>query len=368
MALTLLGLGTAVPATKISNREARAVAHRVSRLDDSYHAFVHGLYEQVGIDSRYTVLGQDVLRDVLDETNRSDSPFIRALEPGSPGPTTRERLRDYIRSAPDLAEHAARRALADAKLSAQQITHLVTVSCTGFQAPGFDIALMKRLPLSPTVQRTHLGFMGCHGALNGLRVCQAFAGADPAAHILLVAVETCSVHYSYDRTVNRLVTNALFADGAAALVGTGAPTAGVGAWRMESCGSCLLPDSEADMTWNVGDHGFEMTLSKNVPDLLARHLRPWLARWLETHDLGPDRIGSWAVHPGGPKILEAVEAALGLRRDQTAVSREILAEYGNMSSPTVLFVVQRMREQDSPRPCVALGFGPGLVVEATLFR
>jgi predicted naringenin-chalcone synthase len=210
--------------------------------------------------------------------------------------------------------------------------------------------------------------MGCHGAINGLRVCQAYGGADVTARVLLVAVETCSVHYSYERDVYRLVTNALFADGAAALVAMGTAAPHNDAWQLTACGSCLLPDAEKAMTWSVGDHGFEMTLSKDVPDLIAQHLRPWMASWLAEQNLDVTGIGSWAVHPGGPKILDAVEAALGLPRSATAVSREILAEYGNMSSPTILFVLQRLRQRTVPRPCVALGFGPGLVAEAALFR
>jgi predicted naringenin-chalcone synthase len=292
---------------------------------------------------------------------------VEALDHDPEGPTTRRRLREYVRAAPELAEAAARGALQDAGIHSRRITHLVTVSCTGFQAPGFDIALIKRLPLADTVARTHVGFMGCHGALNGLRVCQAFANADERAHVLLVALETCSLHYSYERNVYRLVTNALFADGAAALVGTGAPVAGEGSWRLRASGSCLFPDSEKAMTWAVGDHGFDMTLSKEVPDLLGRHLRPWLTRWLAGQDLDFDQIGSWAVHPGGPKILEGVEGGLGLTAAATAVSREILAECGNMSSPTILFVLQRMCQRGMPRPCLALGFGPGLVAEAALF-
>jgi predicted naringenin-chalcone synthase len=122
------------------------------------------------------------------------------------------------------------------------------------------------------------------------------------------------------------------------------------------------------MTWNIGDHGFTMTLSPRVPDLIAAHLRPWLEQWLGQHGLGLERVASWAVHPGGPRILSAVEKALGLPREATAVSREVLAACGNMSSPTVLFILDRLRERSAPRPCVALGFGPGLVAEAMLFR
>jgi predicted naringenin-chalcone synthase len=122
------------------------------------------------------------------------------------------------------------------------------------------------------------------------------------------------------------------------------------------------------MTWTIGDHGFEMTLSTRVPMLIAANLRPWLESWLGQHELTIGQVGSWAIHPGGPRILRAIEECLGLTPAATAASRDILAHYGNMSSPTVLFILDRLRQRSAPRPAVALSFGPGLVGEATLFR
>ena len=155
----------------------------------------------------------------------------------------------------------------------------------------------------------------------------------------------------------------LFRSGAAAAVGG----AGGDGWRLLATGSCLIPDSAAAMGWTVGDHGFEMTLGKAVPGLIARTIRPWLTAWLGSHGLTPDAVGSWAVHPGGPKILSAVEEGLGLPPAALAVSRGVFADYGNMSSPTVLFVLDRLRKRDAPRPCVMLGFGPGLTAEAAVW-
>jgi predicted naringenin-chalcone synthase len=122
------------------------------------------------------------------------------------------------------------------------------------------------------------------------------------------------------------------------------------------------------MTWTIGDHGFAMTLCKKVPGLIATHLRPWLTAWLAANGVAREGVGSWAIHPGGPRILDAVEETLQLDRRVTAAAREIFAEYGNMSSPTVLFILDRLRARRAPRPCVALGFGPGLVVEAALIQ
>jgi predicted naringenin-chalcone synthase len=243
----------------------------------------------------------------------------------------------------------------------------VTVSCTGFAAPGVDIGLMKTLGLRPTAQRTNVGFMGCHGALNGLRVAGAITGADPAARVLLCAVELSSLHYYYGWNPKKMVGNALFADGAAAIVGV--PDGdGAAGWRLAANGSCLFPDSEYAMTWHVGDHGFDMMLSTRVPNLINQNLRPWLEAWLGERQLRIADVGSWAVHPGGPRVLACVEESLGLPAGATSVSREILASCGNMSSPTVLFILDRLRRRQAPLPCVALGFGPGLVAEGALFR
>jgi len=243
----------------------------------------------------------------------------------------------------------------------------VTVSCTGFCTPGVDFAQIDRLRLPPTVQRTHVGFMGCHGAVNGMRVAMAFANAQAEARVLLCAVELPSLHFHYGPDPQKIVANALFGDGAAALIGMACHTDPT-AWRLTATGSFILPDSVADMSWSVGDHGFEMTLSKRVPALIARHLSVWLERWLDRRSLKLKEIPSWIVHPGGPRILTAVEETLGLTAEQMAASRAILAECGNMSSPTVLFILDRLRLQHAQRPALALAFGPGMVVEAALFE
>ncbi|MGL6097904.1 MAG: type III polyketide synthase, partial [Fimbriiglobus sp.] len=317
-----------------------------------------------GVRTRHQVLGRPLVDDLVAGTRVSGSPFL----PGNDGgPTTGERMRMYAADAPKLAVAAAAAAVAESGFSPDSFTHLVTVSCTGFVAPGVDLALVTELGLRPTVERTHVGYMGCHGALNGLRVANAFATANPAARVLLCAVELCSLHYHCGSSPEQVVANAIFADGAAAVVGTGG-TDETEAWHVAATGSCVIPDSTNAMSWLVGDHGFEMGLSKRIPGLIARHLRPWLERWLDDNGVSLDAVGSWAVHPGGPKIVAAVEEALALPAAATAVSRAVYADCGNMSSPTVLFVLDRLRKAAAPRPCVMLGFGPGLVAEAALWR
>ncbi|MGH7169453.1 MAG: type III polyketide synthase, partial [Gemmataceae bacterium] len=326
------------------------------------------MYDHTGIDFRHLAFGQQVVEDVVHGTRHSQSLFLPSGRDDDQGPTTGQRMRVYADEAGPLAIRAARQALHQSRLAADEITHLVTISCTGMQAPGVDFELIEALALAPTVQRTHVGFMGCHGAINGLRIARAFSDSDPEARVLLCAVELCSLHYHYGWDPQKMIANAIFADGAAAVAGAADPLDSAGVWRVTATGSCLIPDSREAMSWSIGDHGFEMTLSKRVPSLIRAHLRPWLESWLARHGLRREAIGSWAIHPGGPRILEAIAQALELSDEQLAAARAVFATHGNMSSPTVLFIVEHLRAQRAPLPCVALGFGPGLIAESALFE
>lgn len=365
MALTILGLGTATPPQRVSQEEAARVAAAMSALTAEQASMLSDLYRQTQIASRHMVPGLHILTGALESCRSSDSQLPN-LDPPNPG--TAERMAVYQREVLPLALKACRNAFAQSSVPASEITHLVTVSCTGFAAPGVDLGLIKALNLAATVERTHIGFMGCHGAFNGLRVARSFVEADRSARVLLCAVELCSPHYYYPWRPDRAIANALFADGAGAVIAGPSEMLTAGAWRVVGNGSGVFPDSESSMTWNIGDHGFEMTLSKNVPRLIEAHLRPWLETWLANHKLHIDKVASWAIHPGGPRILTSVEAALGLSASMTTASRDILRDFGNMSSATSLFILERLRQRDAPRPCVALGFGPGLAAEAVLFR
>jgi predicted naringenin-chalcone synthase len=276
-------------------------------------------------------------------------------------------MQRYEQEAGPLAARAAAGALEEAGVEPVEVTHVVTVSCSGFMAPGVDHALIRRLGLRADVARTHVGFMGCHGMLNGLRVARAFAEADPSTRVLLCAVELCSLHYQYGWDHERVVANALFSDGAAAMViRPGAGCHDRSSFDILAEGSALLADSEDAMSWRIGDHGFTMTLSPRVPDLIGEHVRPWVVGWLARNGQTVDAIGSWAVHPGGPRILSVFGEAMGLDRSKLSPSFGVLADYGNMSSPTVAFILRRLLEAGARRPCVAIGFGPGLAIEAAL--
>jgi prepilin-type processing-associated H-X9-DG protein len=366
MTFAILGQGTAVPAASANQAVALEIARKMCCKTPEQETWLPAVYGGSGIERRHLAFDQALVDDLLHGTTHTRSIFLPKGTPEDRGPTTAQRMAHYAEQAGALALRASRQALERSGLSPGDITHLVTVSCTGFRAPGVDVELIKGLGLPATTQRTHLGFMGCHGALNGLRVARALTGSDPAARVLLSATELCVIHYHYNWDPQKMIANALFADGSAALVGAAEATAD--AWRVVASEACLFPDSEDAMTWSVGNHGFAMTLSKRVPGLIAAHLRPWMEKWLAGQGVALRDVASWAIHPGGPRILEAAEEALGLPREATRVAREVFAAHGNMSSPTVLFIVDELCRRQAPRPCVALAFGPGLAAEATLFR
>lgn len=381
MTLELRGIGTALPEHRLTQNDAVELHASFCGFDDGKARTLRALYRRSGVTTRHSVL----LNGSEGELAERQSFYPPAETEGDPGPTTVRRMTEYERHAPPLAVAAARRALGAAEVDAGEVTHLVTVSCTGFIAPGVDSAIVEELGLGRETERTHVGFMGCHGALNGLRVADSFTRGDPEAVPLICSVELCTLHFSYAWDPELLVANALFSDGAAAVVGRSDGASGPGVfppeadgghagrgrsdgdpWRLAATGTLLLSEAEDAMTWRIGDHGFRMTLSPQVPELIEANLRPWIESWLG--DLGLDLadVGSWAVHPGGPRILSSFRRALELPREATAVSAEVLAEFGNMSSATVLFILERMRARKTARPCVALAFGPGLAIEATL--
>jgi predicted naringenin-chalcone synthase len=364
MSLVIRGLGTALPVNRVPQMEAAEAAKLVCAEDDEQRQMLGKLYQHTEIETRHVVFQADKVRTVM-KGGRAESAFA-PQGPGDRGPGTAQRMERYNREALPLALEACRRALAESGLRPSEITHLVTVSCTGFGAPGVDVGLIKGLGLKPTTVRTHVGFMGCHGAINGLRTAAGYTGSDPGARVLMCCVELSSVHFYYGWNPKRMVGNALFADGSAAVVGT--PPGGADGWRVAATGSCLFPDSEHAMSWHIGDHGFDMTLSTKVPNLIQENLRPWVEQWLGENGLTIREVASWAVHPGGPKILASVEECLGLPKGITDVSRSVLSGHGNMSSPTVLFILNELRKAKAPRPCVALGFGPGLVAEGAIFK
>ena len=376
---SIRGLGTAVPHHGVNYVDGARMAGRMSCDDAAQQRTVTALYRRTRIENRGSVL-----LCPEGDAGRFGEFYPHPENPDDRGPATAKRCERYADEAPRLAHRSARAALDDAGVEADDVTHLVTVSCTGFSAPGVDVALIDGLGLPPTTQRVAVGFMGCHGAINGLRAAAAIAASDPAAVVLMTSVELCSLHYQYGFDPDRIVSGSLFADGSASAV-VAAPTAVTSTGMtangstpnaasssntplpsIAATGSMLVPDSREEMTWRIGDNGFEMTLSARVPALIEAHLAAYLDDFLRCNNLQRSGIGGWAVHPGGPRILDAAAAALDLSAEQLATSRAVLRDHGNMSSATMMFILRRFRDADVPPPYLMLGFGPGLEIEVAL--
>jgi len=356
----ITGIGVSVPEISIAQDLAMLHAQSFCCSDDHQKKVLEGLYKRSGVESRASVLGQEL---------HSQAPSFFTLPDNTPfnGPSTSSRMEKYNRNVLPLALASASHALEDANLKPSEISHLITVSCTGFFAPGFDIGLIKSLPLNNSVSRTHVGFMGCHGAMNAIKLAASIVTAQRSAKVLVCAAELCSLHFQYGWNSSDIVANSIFADGSAAVVIEGITEKKNPIWEIIGYNSHIIPESEDAMSWTIGDNGFKMKLSTHVPDLVVKNLPGWLANWLQSFGLSMKDINSWAVHPGGPRILDAVANSVNLQVDYLQPSRDILRRHGNMSSPTILFILDLLRFKTTVST-VVLGFGPGLTIEGLLLK
>ena len=276
-------------------------------------------------------------------------------------PGTAARMQRYAHEAPALAARAVDGlGLGD---TAGEVTHLVVASCTGMSAPGVDFEVMRRCNLNLSIERNHLGFMGCNAAINALKLARHIVRSEPDAKVLVVCIELCTLHLQEADDLERLLTFLLFADGCAAALVSAEPSG----FALEGFHAEVMPEAAKHITWSIGDGGFDMLLSGEVPTTIGTALRAGSERVLS--GASPADIALWAVHPGGRTVLDAVETAFELEPAALTFSRTVLRDYGNMSSPTVLFVLEAMMRHKPPpgaRGC-AMAFGPGLTAETMLF-
>ncbi len=284
------------------------------------------------------------------------------------GWSTGARMRRYLEEALPLGKEAVGAALADAGLRPEQVGQFTVVSCTGYATPGLDIRIAADLGMAPDLQRLLVGHMGCYAAIPGLGAVADYVVSRGRPAVALCC-ELTSLHVQPPtRDRGQLVSHALFGDAATAIVVEPGSASGL---RVVDVAALTDPATADHMTWDVTDLGFRMGLSPEVPRVLARHVRGLVRTLLERNGLTIDEVDGWAVHPGGPRILDTVVEHLGLPADALDASRAVLAEYGNCSSATVLLVLDALRAAGRPRPgrtAVAMAFGPGLTLYATLLR
>ncbi|WP_400193211.1 type III polyketide synthase [Hymenobacter sp. B81] len=362
----LSAIGTALPVHRLPQPQIADFMARAHGMEEGEARKLRALYRLSGIGYRHSVL-PDYGRQPGAFTFFPNTPDLE------PFPTVGARMRVYRREALPLAAEAALDCLRQApEVALNTITHLISVSCTGMYAPGLDIELVQHLGLRPDVQRTCVNFMGCYAAFNALKLADAICRANPRSRVLIVSTELCTLHFQKRAEEDHLLANALFGDGAAAALVLGEPAPGRPNLELAAFHCGLEPDGMADMAWHVNDFGFEMTLSSYVPRLVRQGIRQLTEGLLRHLPVRLADVQHFAIHPGGRRILEAIEQELGLSPADNRHAYQVLREVGNLSSATVLFVLREMQRslqaEEDGAPVLSFAFGPGLTLEAMLLR
>jgi predicted naringenin-chalcone synthase len=352
----------AVPEHRYSQSEALEIMDRLHPFEGAAARKRRRIYENSGIEFRHSVFSE--FKESVPE-----HALFRSSDGTVVEPSTADRNDLYVKEARRLSRSAVERLLERHEQLAGSITHLITVSCTGFSAPGFDFYLVKDLGLPADVDRFHLGFMGCFAAFPALKLAKSICAADPEATCLIVNVELCSLHLQFKEDTDIVVANALFSDGVSAAVVSSRPLPGTNRrLRLDAFRSHTIPESEDDMAWTIGNTGFDMRLSAYVPRFIERDIGSILNGLLAHEGHSQSDIDIWAVHPGGRAILERVATALAIPTEKLQHSYDVLREFGNMSSVTIMFVLKRILESTATGRIFATAFGPGLTVESGLLQ
>lgn len=353
--IAILGLGTAVPPYRIDQADtAWRLAEALADKPDSAR-WARRIFKQCGVVSRYTCEP-----NLLDAA--ADCRYFPSTSTAD-APSTAERMRIFKSESVPLGLTAARQALSDGGVAAADITHLITVSCTGQFLPGLDAALVQQLGLAPTVTRIPLNFLGCAAGLKAICLSRQIISGAKGANVLIVCVELCTLHIQPSGDRESLFAASFFGDGASACVVGAAGTKHKGIYMLGKEHSVLLPDCADEMVWEVGNNGFDLYLSPHIPKLIGELIPAEVVRLF-----GNYRPELWAIHPGGRGIVESLQTKFELTDEQAAPSLGVLRDYGNVSSATILFVLKAMRRQlkeagSGQASGIALAFGPGLTAE-----
>jgi predicted naringenin-chalcone synthase len=330
---------------------------RVYAPDDAGRRRLKYLYHKGGIDSRYSVIPDYSLP-------ASEWKFYSPTENLEPFPGLEKRMEWFRLEAAPLSMKAIQSCLG--KVPGKKITHLITVSCTGMSAPGLDLELVELLNLPPATVRTSINFMGCYAAIHALRLADAFCRADPDSNVLIVSTELCTLHFQKENTTDNITSSMLFSDGSAAVLVSG--NNNLDGVLIGNFYSTVSVKGKPDMAWELSSKGFLMTLSSYVADVIGENFSELVENALANAGISKKDISQWCIHPGGRKILESVHESLGLSDGQLDSCYDVLKDYGNISSPTVLFVLDKILKdkKDQPGKIFTAAFGPGLTMETVL--
>jgi alpha-pyrone synthase len=362
MEIGITAIGVANPEYKRNQQETVDLISASINLSLAEKRLLKSVYKATGIESRHSVLS-DYCK------NPGEFDFF-PNDQTSPFPTTAARMKIYKEQALPLAHTAIYNCFQQLpEFNPASITHLITVSCTGMYAPGIDIEIIQGLKLNPSIKRTAINFMGCYGAFNGLKVAEVICKAEPDATVLVVCVELCTIHFQNNFNLDNMISNAIFADGAAAVLVQPSPQTdkffGLNRFYCD-----LLPQTQQQMAWQIADHGFDIVLSSYIPDIIQTGIAHFTQTLLDKNGWTTSQIDLYAIHPGGIKILEACETSLNITKEHNYHSYEVLRKYGNMSSATVLFVLKSiwdsLSKEDDNKNVFSCAFGPGLTLESML--
>ncbi|NPD88980.1 MAG: type III polyketide synthase [Asgard group archaeon] len=360
----LHSIATTVPETYYTQKFALKYMKKIVADTPYKKIFLNKVYKGTEIRKRHTI---------IDDYGKKPSEFTfypknKTLRPE---PTTKQRNDLYAKEALRLGKQAVEKLFnANPGFDKNKITHILTVTCTGFDAPGLDYYIVKDFELNPKMNRYILGFMGCQAAINALKLAEDLCLSNPEARVLIVNVELCSVHLQQIWELDQVIANAIFADGiSAALVSSVENDCDGNKFVLHDFTTNIVQGTEEDMAWNIGNTGFGMKLTVNVPRVVKANLASILGELLDKTNRTKDEIKIWAIHPGGKTILTKAEQALDLTSEDLDSSYHIMREYGNMSSATIMFVLEHiLRDTTKKGFTFATSFGPGMTIEAALLE
>ncbi len=317
------------------------------------------LYHQSAIETRYSVLPDYSL-------NANEWQFYPASENLEPFPDLELRMKWYNKTAQTLSVDAIKKCI-DQKINKDEITHLITVSCTGMSAPGLDLQIMEIMDLQVNIFRTSINFMGCYAAIHGMKLADAFCKNDKNAKVVVVCTELCTLHFQKETSADNIASGLLFGDGASAILVVHDDDELHGL-KIKNFYSEVGFNGKEHMSWQLSSSGFLMKLSGYVPELIEQDFNRLLKNALRNANMNEEHISHWCIHPGGKRILSSIEKSTLISNDDLQYSYLVLNDYGNMSSPTILFVLKEIlnsleNKKEKNTNIFGAAFGPGLTME-----
>ncbi|MEP6595464.1 MAG: type III polyketide synthase [Ginsengibacter sp.] len=355
----ITSIATATPPYRHEQKNILPFMQQVYAMNEADKRKMKFLYHQSGINTRYSVLPDYGLF-------ANDWLFYPATENLEPFPNLELRMEWYNKTASPLSIDAIEKCISG-KIRKEEITHLITASCTGMSAPGLDLQILETMDLPSNVFRTSVNFMGCYAAIHALKLADALCNANKDANIIIVCTELCTLHFQKDNSIDNIASSLLFGDGAAAVLVTHDNNK-LGGLRIKNFYSEVAFKGKQHMSWQLSSTGFLMQLSAYLPDLIEEDFNRLVQNALQHACISKSKISHWCIHPGGKKILSSIQKSINIPEEALQQSYNVLRDYGNMSSPTILFVLKEIMDElknmeEQKANIFGAAFGPGLTME-----